>query len=103
MKLKKAKTVTICGIRHTVEYVKDQFDVDTHFGQINYKEAQILINEDAAESIQSETLWHEIVHGILMHIGRSELNDDEALVNLIALALNELKIGVENDIPSLKD
>lgn len=95
MRIKKAKTVTICGIKHTVEYVKDRFDADIHCGQINYKEAQILINEDAVKEIQSETLWHEIVHGILAHIGQSELNNDETFVNLFALALNALEIEAE--------
>ena len=81
--------VNICGIPHTVKYVKDIFDYDTHFGQINYKEAEILINEDATDEIKKEVLCHEIVHGILIHIGRNDLSNDETLVQALGNAINQ--------------
>ena len=79
--------VNICGIEHTIKYVEDSFDCDMHFGQINFTTAEIMINKDMSEGIQKEALYHEIVHGILTHIGRSDLSDDEVLVQSLSNAM----------------
>ena len=92
--------VNICGIPHTVKYVKDTFDTDIHFGQIEYKTAKILINEELTEELKSETLCHEILHGIFVHIGRSDLNNDEPFVQMLGNAINQtftLKVGEQDE------
>ena len=38
--------VNICGIPHKVIECEDHFDVDTHFGQIDYKACEIIINKN---------------------------------------------------------
>jgi len=82
--------VNICGIPHTVILRKDDFDSDaTHFGQIDYKSAVIKINEDVSSEQREETLCHEILHGILMHIGRQDLGTDEQLVSVLGNAINQ--------------
>lgn len=57
--------VNICGIPHKVVYCEDNFDVDSHFGQIDYKEATIKVNKNMPKELIEETLAHEIVHGSL--------------------------------------
>ena len=92
--------VNICGIPHTVEYVKDTFDTDIHFGQIEYKTAKILINEELTEELKSETLCHEILHGIFVHIGRSDLGNDETFVQMLGNAINQtfsIKVGEQDE------
>jgi len=79
--------INICGIPHEVVECEDAFDVDMHLGQIDYKNAKILINKDAAMEIKSETLCHEIMHGILVHIGREDLSQDETLVTALGNAI----------------
>ena len=59
------------------------------FGYIDYQNAKIYINSNVAEEIQVETLCHEIIHGILFHIGRQEMLDDEILVQALANAINQ--------------
>lgn len=80
-------TVMICGIPHKVRFVKDLFNVDTHFGQIDYNRADILINEDSSKEIQMESLCHEMIHGILIHIGREDLSADETFVQSLSNAI----------------
>ena len=80
--------VNICGIPHTIKRVKDSFNMDNHFGQINFKEAEILLNVDSSEEIQQATLCHEILHGLLVHIGREDLSTDETLVTSLGNAIN---------------
>ena len=79
--------INICGIPHEVVECNDAFDADMHLGQIDYKHAKILINKDAALAIKSETLCHEIMHGILVHIGRDDLSQDETFVTALGNAI----------------
>lgn len=79
--------VNICGIPHTVTEVKDSFDIDAHFGQIDYKKCEILINADMSEAAKKETICHEITHGILVHLGYSEQSEDEQFVQALANAI----------------
>lgn len=80
--------VNICGIEHDVIECKDNFNVDTHMGQIDYKECIIKINEDMPQQLKTATLCHEILHGILIHIGREDLSADEQLITALGNAIN---------------
>ena len=92
--------VNICGISHDVIYEKDRFQIDDiKFGYIDYANAKIYINEEIAEQLREETMCHEIIHGILFHIGRQDLSDDENLVQALANAINQsFKIKLTNTI-----
>lgn len=79
--------VNICGIPHKIIFCKDNFDLDTHFGQIDYKKCEILINEDLSPEAQEETICHEIVHGILVHLGYTEQSQDETFVQALGNAI----------------
>ena len=85
----KTMTVNICGIPHKVVECEDKFDVDAHFGQINYKECEIRINKDMPASLKSETICHEMVHGIFMHLGYDEHANNEQLVQALAVAIHQ--------------
>ena len=67
----------------------DNFDIDLHFGQINYRELKIKINSNAAEPMQQQTLCHEIIHGILLNLGYHEYGADEQFVQALAMAINQ--------------
>lgn len=64
--------VNICGIPHDVVEVEDTFNVDCHMGMIEYKDCLIKINKNMADAMKKETLCHEMIHGILVHIGRQD-------------------------------
>ncbi len=83
-----ADYVNICGIPHKVEYVDDVFDTDMHLGQVDYDLARIKLNKKASEAVQKEALCHEILHAILVHIGRQDLNE-EPFVQALANAVNQ--------------
>ena len=83
-------TIAICGIPYTVTECEDHFDADgKHFGQVDFLKAEIHINKDMAEAVKEESLVHEIVHAILVHIGRSDLSEDETFVQSFANAINQ--------------
>ena len=83
------KKISICGIPHTIEEKEDVFDMDTHFGMIDYTKCRILINKDLPPALASEALCHEVVHGILVHIGRDDLTSDETFVQSLGNAISQ--------------
>ena len=81
--------VNICGIPHTVNYVDDIFGGNSNLGLIEYAKAQISINKNMTPHMIRESICHEIVHGILVHLGYNELSDDEHFVQAFGNALNQ--------------
>lgn len=81
--------VNICGIPHKIILAKNNFDCDMHFGQIDYKKCEITVNEDLPAVALEETICHEIIHRIFIHIGREDLSNDEQLVQSLANAINQ--------------
>lgn len=80
--------VNICGIPHEVISCEDSFSADaTHFGEIDYKACKIKVNKDMAVSAQDETIIHEMIHGILVHLGYTEQSEDETFVQGLANAI----------------
>lgn len=81
--------VTICGIPYKIIPTEDLFNIDTHFGQINYTKCEIRINKNLKGEALSETLTHEILHGILLHLGYTEQMANEQFVQAVANAINQ--------------
>ena len=79
--------VNICGIPHEVIECEDKFDVDLHFGQIDYKTCEIRVNKDISDENKIETIIHEMIHGILVHLGYSEGAQNEQFVQALANAI----------------
>ena len=81
-------TVNICGIPHEIIEAEDGFNSDaTHFGQINYLKCNIRINKDMTEDMKRETICHEMLHGMLVHLGYHEQSQDETFVQALANAI----------------
>lgn len=80
--------VTICGIPHKVVLCKDSFDNSAlHLGYIKYADAEIRINQDAVPELQMQTLFHEMLHGMLTLIGRNDEAQDEQFVQALSMAM----------------
>lgn len=80
--------VNICGVTHEVVEVEDDFNADaTHFGIIEYSKCKIKINKDMPEQSKKETLCHEMVHGILVHVGYDDYSQDEQFVQALGNAI----------------
>jgi len=80
-------TVNICGVPHKVVECEDKFDLDIHFGLIDHKICEIRINKDLSEEGKKETLCHEMVHGMLVHLGYTEQSQDEQFVQALGNAI----------------
>lgn len=79
--------INICGIKYDVVECEDAFDVDKHFGQIDYMQAKIKVNKSMCDQIKQEAICHEMVHGILVHLGYNEQSQDEQFVQALGNAI----------------
>jgi len=83
------ETINICGVPHEVILCPDNFDTDSHFGQIDYTRATIKINQDMPEARQKQALCHEWLHGALVLLGFNDETANEQLVQALATAINQ--------------
>ena len=82
------KVIRICGVPYTITEHDDIFNADaSHFGMIDPVGCEIRINKSLKDPSKQETLCHEITHGILIHIGRTDLSDDETFVQSLGNAI----------------
>lgn len=81
--------VNICGMPHEVRYISDVFDKNPIIGQIDYKACEITLYEGMSPGMMRETLTHEMLHGILEHLGYDELNENEQFVSAMANAISQ--------------
>ena len=58
-----------------------------HLGQIDYKACEIRINKDLATEAKEETICHEMIHGILVHLGYTDYAVDEQFVQALGNAI----------------
>lgn len=76
--------INICGIKYEVIERADSFNIDTHFGQIDFCKAIIKINKDLDDQVKKESICHEVLHGILVHLGYDDLSSNEKFVNAVS-------------------
>lgn len=79
--------VNICGIPHKVIRKEDAFNVDTHFGMIDFSKAEIVLNDSLNKELADETICHEMIHGILVHLGYNDYAYNEQFVQALGNAI----------------
>ena len=87
------KKIKIAGIPYKVKQVNviDESDYGVVRGKISYSKCKISIKKNQPKGIKKETLIHEVVHGLLVEIGRNDLSDDETFVQTLANGLMNTK------------
>jgi len=90
--------VNILGITYSIEYVDKPSDVDIYkreslWGQIDYwtRSIRVYANGRADEDVW-ETIWHEILHGIVEALKIKSLQSDDSHddLDLLALAITDV-------------
>ena len=85
--VEKMDKVNICGVPHTIERVIDGFKDNSMLGKIEYATCKIQLNSDLTPELEKVTLAHEVIHGILTHLGYTDLSTDDVFVSSMASAL----------------
>lgn len=81
--------VDICHIPYEVNHVEcvDPKVDGECLGMIIHSKCEILIKEGLPLELEIQTLIHEMIHGILVLIGRDDLSNDETFVQTLSLAI----------------
>lgn len=79
--------INICGVPHQIIQCKDNFNVDSHFGEIDHIAATIKINEEMPEPLKMQTLCHEWLHGALILLGYNDESANEQFINALSNAI----------------
>ena len=83
--------VKICGIPYKIieKECIESGNSGRCLGLITYDEGTIEIRKGQQPDYYNQTLIHEVVHGMLVMIGRNDLSEDETFVQTLALAISQ--------------
>lgn len=95
--------VNILGIHYKVEYVETVSREEPLDGLISPSDRTIRIYRGLPPEESFEVLLHEVVHGVLMRLGRMEEADDETLVQGLAIGLSQAFYSISNASSPLVD
>jgi len=87
MKSKPANTVNILGLTYTVERVPYILRDEYRIGQLDPEKQEIKILDSLSEELAAQTLLHEVIHGILKQLKFFDEDNDEKLVQGLALGM----------------
>ena len=91
------KRIMVAGIPFEIQYCHENFG-DGNCGEIEHCKQIIRINEDMAPEYKKQTLIHEMLHGILVMIGRNDLSMDETFVQSLAQGIYTSGFGLNIEI-----
>ena len=74
------------GMPYEVIEVEEPFG-NGDCGLINYRDQKIYINKDMQTEMTETSLIHEMIHGILVAIGRNDLAENETFVQSFAMGI----------------
>lgn len=82
--------VEILGVNYEIKEVDIIDENPNILGQIVYQKQEIQIKKSLLKDMKNSTIIHEIVHGILFHSGKQELNEKEDLVESISSSIYQV-------------
>lgn len=82
--------VEILGVNYEIKEVDIIDENPNVLGQIVYQKQEIQIKKSLLKDMKNSTIIHEIVHGILFHSGKQELNEKEDLVESISSSIYQV-------------
>lgn len=83
--------ILIGPVAYNVLFIPE-FSESGRCGDIDVMKARIRINADMAQTVQTVTLWHEVLHGILANAGYKDHNEEQ----IDALAYGILQVLRDN-------
>ncbi len=82
--------VEILGVNYEIKELDIVDENPNVLGQIVYQKQEIQIKKPLLKDMKNSTIIHEIVHGILFHSGKQELNEKEDLVESLSSSIYQV-------------
>ena len=82
--------VEILGVNYEIKELEIIDENPNVLGQIVYQKQEIQIKKSLLKDMKNSTIIHEIVHGILFHSGKQELNEKEDLVESVSSSIYQV-------------
>lgn len=82
--------VEILGVDYEIKELDIIDENPNVLGQIVYQKQEIQIKKSLLKDMKNSTIIHEIVHGILFHSGKQELNEKEDLVESLSSSIYQV-------------
>lgn len=82
--------VEILGVNYEIKELDIVDENPNVLGQIIYQKQEIQIKKSLLKDMKNSTIIHEIVHGILFHSGKQELNEKEDLVESLSSSIYQV-------------
>ena len=82
--------VEILGVNYEIKEADIIDENPNILGQIVYQKQEIQIKKSLLKDMKNSTIIHEIVHGILFHSGKQELNEKEDLVESLSSSIYQV-------------
>lgn len=93
--------VEILGVNYEIKELDIVDENPNVLGQIVYQKQEIQIKKSLLKDMKNSTIIHEIVHGILFHSGKQELNEKEDLVESLSSSIYQVLKSNKKLITSL--
>ena len=93
--------VEILGVDYEIKELDIIDENPNVLGQIVYQKQEIQIKKSLLKDMKNSTIIHEIVHGILFHSGKQELNEKEDLVESLSSSIYQVLKSNKKLITSL--
>lgn len=93
--------VEILGVNYEIKELDIIDENPNVLGQIIYQKQEIQIKKSLLKDMKNSTIIHEIVHGILFHSGKQELNEKEDLVESLSSSIYQVLKSNKKLITSL--
>lgn len=81
--------IKICGVPYKVKEVDviDEGLGGIAQGKIIYSKATILLKRKLPKKLKKQTLFHEVLHGMLVQLGYTDQSEDETFVQALSTAM----------------
>lgn len=93
--------VEILGVDYEIKELDIIDENPDVLGQITYQKQLIEIKKTLPRDMKNTTILHEILHGILFHSGKQELNKNEDLIESLSNSIYQILKSNKKLITSL--
>ena len=93
--------VEILGVNYEIKELDIIDENPNVLGQIIYQKQQIEIKKSLKKDMKNTTIIHEMIHGILFHSGKQELNKNEDLIESLSNSIYQILKSNKKLITSL--